>query len=78
MLLLWNEVRFEYIGNAGYTAHVMTFEVGSVLEDPNWQAPVYCFNQTEKEKSVSSLLESTSVRGDSFWSLMRGKADAAA
>jgi hypothetical protein len=56
----------------------MTFEVGAVLEDPNWQAPVYCFNQTEKEKSVSSLLESTTVRGDSFWSLMRGKADAAA
>ncbi|MCH92703.1 hypothetical protein A2U01_0013644 [Trifolium medium] len=61
----------------GYTAHVMTFEVGAVLEDPKWQAPVYCFNQT-KEKSVSPLLESTTVRGDSFWSLMRGKADAAA
>lgn len=21
----------------------MTFEVGKVLDDPNWQAPVYCF-----------------------------------
>ena len=30
---------------AGYTAHVMTFEVGAVLEDPNWQAPVYCFGK---------------------------------
>lgn len=55
--------------NAGYTAHVMTFEVGAVLEDPNWQAPVYCFNGTEKKRSV---------RGHSFGSLMRGKVDAAA
>lgn len=56
--------------NAGYTAHVMTFEVGAVLEDSNWQAPVYCFNLTEK------ILESAAVRGDSFGSLMRGKFDA--
>ncbi|CAJ2641328.1 unnamed protein product [Trifolium pratense] len=68
----------KWVFYTGYTAHVMTFEVGAVLEDPKWQAPVYCFNQTEKEKSVSSLLESTTVRGDSFWSLMRGKANAAA
>ncbi|KAK2391335.1 transferring glycosyl group transferase [Trifolium repens] len=68
----------KWVFYTGYTAHVMTFEVGAVLEDPNWQAPIYCFNQTEKEKSVSSLLESTTVPGDSFWSLMRGKADAAA
>lgn len=27
------------------TAHVMTFEVGQVLDDPNWQAPVYCFDE---------------------------------
>lgn len=47
----------------------MTFEVGAVLEDSNWQAPVYCFNQTEK------ILESAAVRGDSFGSLMRGKFD---
>lgn len=63
---------------AGYTAHVMTFEVGAVLEDPNWQAPVYCFNNgTEKERSVS-LLESGAVgRGDSFGRLMRGTGIAA-
>jgi hypothetical protein len=23
----------------------MTFEVGAVLEDANWQAPVYCFEK---------------------------------
>ncbi|KAK1294392.1 Uncharacterized protein QJS10_CPA16g00803 [Acorus calamus] len=27
----------------GRSAHVMTFEVGAVLEDEKWQAPVYCF-----------------------------------
>lgn len=30
----------------------MTFEVGKVLDDPGWQAPVYCFNNAvEQEKS---------------------------
>ncbi|XP_075504663.1 uncharacterized protein At4g14100-like [Primulina tabacum] len=27
----------------GRSIHVMTFEVGAVLEDSEWQAPVYCF-----------------------------------
>ncbi|XP_004140560.3 uncharacterized protein At4g14100 [Cucumis sativus] len=30
----------------GRDAHVMTFEVGAVLEDEKWQAPVYCFDGT--------------------------------
>ncbi|XAR50405.1 hypothetical protein NMG60_11004721 [Bertholletia excelsa] len=38
---------------SGYSAHVMTFEVGKVLEDANWQAPVYCFNEEN-----SSLIKS--------------------
>ncbi|KAF2321372.1 hypothetical protein GH714_040465 [Hevea brasiliensis] len=29
----------------GMVAHVMTFEVGAVLEDKNWQAPVYCLRR---------------------------------
>nr|XP_027126441.1 uncharacterized protein At4g14100-like [Coffea arabica] len=33
----------------GMVAHVMTFEVGSVLEDPEWQAPVYCFTEAVEE-----------------------------
>lgn len=40
----------------GMTAHVMTFEVGKVLEDPKWQAPAYCFNKTEDEGEKSILL----------------------
>lgn len=26
----------------------MTFEVGAVLEDEKWQAPVYCFHNEKK------------------------------
>lgn len=29
----------------GREAHVMTFEVGAVLEDAKWQAPLYCFDK---------------------------------
>ena len=39
-------------GFAGMTAHVMTFEVGAVLEDPKWQSPVYCFNEFEKKENA--------------------------
>nr|GMD11875.1 uncharacterized protein At4g14100-like [Ipomoea batatas] len=39
---------------SGMVAHVMTFEVGKVLEDPGWQAPVYCF----KENSTLEYLAS--------------------
>lgn len=31
----------------------MTFEVGAVLEDPHWQAPVYCFDK-KKDMKVDS------------------------
>lgn len=36
----------------GRAAHVMTFEVGAVLEDSQWQAPIYCFDNYNQE-SVS-------------------------
>lgn len=36
---------------AGRSAHVMTFEVGAVLEDAKWQAPVYCFEKKDAEKN---------------------------
>ncbi|KAL7099535.1 hypothetical protein ACP275_09G090000 [Erythranthe tilingii] len=36
----------------GQTAHVMTFEVGKVLDDPDWQAPVYCFEEAEANTGV--------------------------
>ncbi|GFP84747.1 uncharacterized protein at4g14100 [Phtheirospermum japonicum] len=33
---------------SGLVTHVMTFEVGKVLDDPNWQAPVYCFEEENR------------------------------
>eukprot|EP00256_Glycine_max_P035415 XP_006581827.2 uncharacterized protein At4g14100-like [Glycine max] len=59
----------KWIFYSGYTAHVMTLEVGAVLEDPNWQAPVYCFNENEKEKNSPILRPA--VRGGYLGSLMR-------
>lgn len=41
-------------------AHVITFEVGAVLDDPHWQAPVYCFNQPDNRRR-SNLLDLGSV-----------------
>ncbi|KAL3343435.1 hypothetical protein AABB24_027124 [Solanum stoloniferum] len=38
----------------GMIAHVMTFEVGKVLENPKWQAPVYCFKEAKEEQEISS------------------------
>ncbi|XP_047340182.1 uncharacterized protein At4g14100-like [Impatiens glandulifera] len=42
---------------SGFSGHVMTFEVGKVLEDAEWQAPVYCFNEDNKEKHISSIIK---------------------
>ncbi|TKY73722.1 hypothetical protein E2542_SST02478 [Spatholobus suberectus] len=60
----------KWVFYTGYTAHVMTFEVGAVLEDPNWQAPVYCFSENEKEKNSPILRPA--VPGGSLGSLRRG------
>jgi hypothetical protein len=39
--------------------HVMTFEVGAVLDDPHWQAPVYCFSDAEPEPQMHTRRSST-------------------
>ncbi|KAG7578443.1 hypothetical protein ISN45_Aa03g026260 [Arabidopsis thaliana x Arabidopsis arenosa] len=39
----------QWIFYTGREAHVMTFDVGAVLEDDKWQAPVYCFHNEKKE-----------------------------
>ncbi|KDP23249.1 hypothetical protein JCGZ_23082 [Jatropha curcas] len=36
----------------GREAHVMTFEVGAVLEDAKWQAPDYCFDKKSAKDQV--------------------------
>ncbi|OIT01655.1 PREDICTED: uncharacterized protein At4g14100-like [Nicotiana attenuata] len=45
----------------GMIAHVMTFEVGKVLEDPNWQAPVYCFKEAEEQEIDSFVSDDVSM-----------------
>ncbi|KAJ3704514.1 hypothetical protein LUZ61_008219 [Rhynchospora tenuis] len=46
----------KWVFYTGRTAHVMTFEVGAVLDDAAWQAPDYCFqkNDTTKEQQLES------------------------
>lgn len=39
---------------AGRSIHVMTFDVGAVLEDEKWQAPVYCFENKETQSDLGS------------------------
>eukprot|EP01018_Ginkgo_biloba_P014208 Gb_19753 [translate_table: standard] len=43
----------------GMSVHVMTFEVGAVLEDAKWQAPTYCF---EGDKVVEEHSKGIPVR----------------
>ncbi|CAI9093097.1 OLC1v1028512C1 [Oldenlandia corymbosa var. corymbosa] len=38
----------------GRSIHVMTFEVGAVLEDERWQAPVYCFDKKAGNNDTKS------------------------
>ncbi|XP_055819173.1 uncharacterized protein At4g14100-like [Solanum dulcamara] len=38
----------------GRSLHVMTFEVGAVLEDAKWQAPVYCFEKKQVKDHAAS------------------------
>lgn len=54
---------------------MMTFEVGAVLEDAEWQAPLYCFGAGEEEERMSPLLEPV-VGGDSRGRFMRGISNA--
>lgn len=46
---------------------MMTFEVGAVLEDEKWQAPVYCFDKSDEvadktEDVQKSLMLEKSLR----------------
>ncbi|XP_004503817.1 uncharacterized protein At4g14100-like [Cicer arietinum] len=52
----------KWIFYSGMIAHVMTFEVGAVLDDAHWQAPVYCFSESEPE------LQTHNRRSDSLLS----------
>ncbi|XP_026387819.1 uncharacterized protein At4g14100-like [Papaver somniferum] len=49
----------------GMEAHLMTFEVGAVLEDEKWQAPVYCFESGEQADDGPKLKSSVVDNSDS-------------
>ncbi|KAM2745530.1 hypothetical protein PS2_021245 [Malus domestica] len=51
----------------GREAHVMTFEVGAVLEDAKWQAPVYCFDNKKTDTAPEAEAEAEfSITGASM------------
>ncbi|KAJ4847792.1 hypothetical protein Tsubulata_048445 [Turnera subulata] len=56
---------------SGYTAHVMTFEVGAVLDDAEWQAPAYCFKEPQKDDTpaVVSIANSGLSNGRLMWEM---------
>ncbi|XXG47167.1 hypothetical protein AAC387_Pa02g1850 [Persea americana] len=59
----------------GMSAHVITFEVGAVLEDAKWQAPYYCFEKKEEEKTPkpeSFLVPNATVEGTGHKRVLRG------
>ncbi|RDX79468.1 hypothetical protein CR513_40104 [Mucuna pruriens] len=60
-----------WIFYSGMIAHVMTFEVGAVLPDQNWQAPVYCFPQTQTHNKTTTLLLHSPHAGSSHGMPMR-------
>lgn len=49
----------------------MTFEVGRVLEDARWQAPVYCFEETgEKKSPIIESMANVGLHGRSMRGVM--------
>ncbi|KAF0908862.1 hypothetical protein E2562_028743 [Oryza meyeriana var. granulata] len=46
----------------GMQQHVMSFEVGGVLEDSKWQAPAYCFN--DKGAAANSTTANDKIDGE--------------
>lgn len=48
---------------------MMTFEVGAVLEDAKWQAPVYCFDKKAEADDQGAEFPITSASVDG---LLRG------
>ncbi|KAL6843549.1 hypothetical protein ACP4OV_026611 [Aristida adscensionis] len=43
----------KWVFYTGRVVHVMSFEPGAVLEDAQWQAPEYCFNNASESVHIS-------------------------
>ncbi|MCO5579247.1 hypothetical protein L7F22_033101 [Adiantum nelumboides] len=68
-----------WIFSSGMSAHVMTFEEGAVLEDSNWQAPAYCFDEQndgelKKQRLVTDIENEPMRFSASFDILVRNMA----
>ncbi|KAF3430892.1 hypothetical protein FNV43_RR25622 [Rhamnella rubrinervis] len=48
----------------GREAHVMTFEVGAVLEDAKWQVPAYCFHNVTHPSLPQFSITSSAILVD--------------
>jgi len=48
---------------SGMSVHVMTFEVGAVLEDAEWQAPIYCFDKAVAVEDPKEKAKASPVKG---------------
>lgn len=60
-----------WIFYTGRSIHVMTFEVGAVLEDSKWQAPVYCFQNKDGEINVG--LDGSLHHNAQIWEHRQGR-----
>lgn len=59
--------------SSGMQQHVMSFEVGAVLEDSKWQAPAYCFNggNADTANVAADGVDSDTAKVDVMNSLIR-------
>ncbi|WOG99343.1 hypothetical protein DCAR_0518691 [Daucus carota subsp. sativus] len=58
----------------GGSEHIMTFEVGKVLDQSYWQAPVYCFDDAAEQKknaNMDILNSGAAVETGAYESFMR-------
>ena len=42
--------------------HAITFEVGAVLPDPEWQAPAYCFDESGPQDDAAEVASTAHFR----------------
>eukprot|EP00250_Pteridium_aquilinum_P015837 c22789_g1_i1 orf=267-971(-) len=52
-----------WVFSSGMSAHVMTFEVGAVLEDSEWQAPAYCFDE-QNGRGAAKLKKTVDIKSE--------------
>ncbi|KAG7975539.1 hypothetical protein I3843_06G104400 [Carya illinoinensis] len=64
-----------WIFYTGMDAHVMTFEVGAVLEDAQWQAPLYCFDRRGNGSDPTAQFAITGASREHLGGVLRGSSN---